>query len=368
MGYPGGKSGPGVYHRLINLMPPHPVYCEPFLGGGAVMRLKRPAAYNIGVDLDAEVIASWRSHTGENAVKDLSGESAGARGTAEKPGGAAWRDLVGAAGLPLYPGAVGPPSVPGSGAHHQAAYPPLKASGGRFTAGRSRTAAVGGAIAAPVPEYSGGSLADCGSAAGRSSFRFLRGDGLTFLASYPFQPTDLIYCDPPYLMETRSGGRLYRHEMSDEQHAELLATILELPCRVMISGYWSEMYTFRLKRWNCIHFEAMTRGGMATEWLWFNFAEPVELHDYQFLGENTRQRQDLKRQIASWAGKLERMPPLKKRALLAAIADAGVSRCATNGKDRTPQPAKRQALTGAHFRGFCGGVLRTPPSACRIED
>ena len=68
MGYPGGKSGPGVYHRLINLMPPHAVYCEPFLGGGAVMRLKRPAAYNIGVDLDSGVIAAWRSHTGESAA------------------------------------------------------------------------------------------------------------------------------------------------------------------------------------------------------------------------------------------------------------------------------------------------------------
>ena len=42
MGYPGGKAGAGVYQTIINLMPPHDVYIEPFLGGGAVMRLKRP--------------------------------------------------------------------------------------------------------------------------------------------------------------------------------------------------------------------------------------------------------------------------------------------------------------------------------------
>ena len=32
--YPGGKSGSGVYQKLINLMPPHDVHIEPFLGGG----------------------------------------------------------------------------------------------------------------------------------------------------------------------------------------------------------------------------------------------------------------------------------------------------------------------------------------------
>ena len=50
--YPGGKNGPGVYQRIISLMPPHQTYIEPFLGGGAIMRLKRPASLNIGIDRD----------------------------------------------------------------------------------------------------------------------------------------------------------------------------------------------------------------------------------------------------------------------------------------------------------------------------
>jgi DNA adenine methylase len=52
MVYPGGKNGAGVYQTIINLMPPHDVYIEPFLGGGAIMRQKRPALLNIGLDLE----------------------------------------------------------------------------------------------------------------------------------------------------------------------------------------------------------------------------------------------------------------------------------------------------------------------------
>jgi hypothetical protein len=57
--YPGSKGGAGVAKRLISEMPPHRVYIEAFLGGGAVLRLKRPAAVNIGIDADGRVIETW---------------------------------------------------------------------------------------------------------------------------------------------------------------------------------------------------------------------------------------------------------------------------------------------------------------------
>ena len=66
MAYPGGKAQNGVYQRLINQMPPHSVYLEPFLGGGAVMRYKRPAARNIGLDLDGEALKLWTSNASAN--------------------------------------------------------------------------------------------------------------------------------------------------------------------------------------------------------------------------------------------------------------------------------------------------------------
>lgn len=50
MRYPGGKNLPGIFQRLINLMPPHRVYIEAFLGSGAIMRLKKQAPVSIGID------------------------------------------------------------------------------------------------------------------------------------------------------------------------------------------------------------------------------------------------------------------------------------------------------------------------------
>jgi len=52
MTYPGGKHGSGVYQQIINRIPPHDIYVEAFLGGGAITKMKRPAAASIGIDLD----------------------------------------------------------------------------------------------------------------------------------------------------------------------------------------------------------------------------------------------------------------------------------------------------------------------------
>ncbi|WP_375590218.1 DNA adenine methylase [Hoeflea alexandrii] len=57
MTWPGGKNGSGAYQRIINYMPPHKVYIEPFLGSGAVLRNKRPAERNVGIDKSAEAIS-----------------------------------------------------------------------------------------------------------------------------------------------------------------------------------------------------------------------------------------------------------------------------------------------------------------------
>jgi DNA adenine methylase len=60
MRFPGGKFR--CYQKLINLMPPHRVYIETHLGGGAVLRHKAPANVNIGIDIDAAVIDGFLGH------------------------------------------------------------------------------------------------------------------------------------------------------------------------------------------------------------------------------------------------------------------------------------------------------------------
>lgn len=58
MRYVGGKGR--AYPRIINLMPPHRVYIETHLGGGAVLRHKRPAECTIGIEIDPRVVRAWR--------------------------------------------------------------------------------------------------------------------------------------------------------------------------------------------------------------------------------------------------------------------------------------------------------------------
>ena len=64
MSYPGGKGGAGIAQTIINQMPPHEVYIEPFVGGGAVLKAKRPAARNIACDLDRNVCRYWSDARG----------------------------------------------------------------------------------------------------------------------------------------------------------------------------------------------------------------------------------------------------------------------------------------------------------------
>jgi DNA adenine methylase len=59
MQYPGGKGK--TYQHVINLMPPHRVYIETHLGGGAVLRNKKPAERNIGIELHPRVFEAWKS-------------------------------------------------------------------------------------------------------------------------------------------------------------------------------------------------------------------------------------------------------------------------------------------------------------------
>jgi hypothetical protein len=219
--YPGGKNGSGVYQAIINLMPPHKIYVEPFLGNGAIMRLKRPAIASIGIDSDTNVVANWKGNE--------------------------------------------------------------------------------------VPRLT-----------------LLNLDALNYLVGFPPTPDSLIYCDPPYLMSTRSCKRpIYRHEFSDEaQHTELLTLIKRLNCMVMISGYYSDLYARELAGWRIATFQAQTRGGTsATEWVWMNFPEPLELHDYRYLGGNFRQRERIKRKQNRWRARLLRMNSTERYSMLATLEE-----------------------------------------------
>lgn len=88
----------------------------------------------------------------------------------------------------------------------------------------------------------------------------------------------LHYVDPPYLHETRArahrrtdNGGVYRHELSDADHLELLDTLQSLQGMVILSGYPSDLYDDALGDWLRIERAALADGALKrTEVLWLN--------------------------------------------------------------------------------------------------
>jgi len=68
MKYPGGKGGAGIYQKIINLMPPHRVYIEPFVGGGNIYARKKPAPVNIVMDADERSLDYWKERRGAGDI------------------------------------------------------------------------------------------------------------------------------------------------------------------------------------------------------------------------------------------------------------------------------------------------------------
>lgn len=213
----GGKSQNGVYHKIINQIPPHEVYLEIFLGGGGIMKHKKLANRNIGIDLDPDVIESWSQ---------------------------------------------------------------------------------------------------------QEDIEVYNKDALKFLKRFKFTGNEFIYADPPYLLETRTGRYRYKYEFSRQKHEKLLNLLKQLPCKVMISGYWSEMYEKQLKNFRRVEFQAMTRAGKTkTEYLWMNYAEPTILHDYRYLGSNFRERELITRKKKRLVEKFRKMTRLERQAILAFVQE-----------------------------------------------
>lgn len=95
-------------------------------------------------------------------------------------------------------------------------------------------------------------------------------DALTLIERYNDENT-LIYCDPPYLQGIRKRN-MYQHEMSDEQHIELLKALKESKSKIILSGYDNDLYNSELSDWNTAEKETTAQMGLhRTEKLWFNF-------------------------------------------------------------------------------------------------
>lgn len=91
------------------------------------------------------------------------------------------------------------------------------------------------------------------------------------------QKGGLIYLDPPYVKSSRATPNIYRKEMTDAQHVQMLRVVKKCPGKFMISGYDTPMYRGELKDWT-LHVKPIANhaaGGRSKrtmqECLWCNF-------------------------------------------------------------------------------------------------
>lgn len=181
-------------------------------------------------------------------------------------------------------------------------------------------------------------IAKSGAVAGLQA---IHGDARTVIADLGEQIIRadwLIYADPPYVLSARrSGAPIYRHELTDQDHLELLSLLRTVRAAVAISGYRCDLYDNLLHDWRRVDFRTMTHRGPAIESLWLNYTT-AERHEYTYLGRNFRERERIKRKKARWVRRIAAMPQLERDALLEALLEAR--------QDRRGVPAG-QVLTAA---------------------
>ena len=86
-----------------------------------------------------------------------------------------------------------------------------------------------------------------------------------------------IYIDPPYVLSTRTRKQ-YAVEMEDYDHEELLDILNRSNAKILLSGYDSDLYNKRLTNWERIEFAATAEHGLPrTEVIWMNFQPKKQL-------------------------------------------------------------------------------------------
>lgn len=91
----------------------------------------------------------------------------------------------------------------------------------------------------------------------------------------------LIYCDPPYLLNTKRSP-IYQFEMDDTDHVKLLEKLKLHTGPVLISGYDSDLYGEMLAGWHMEEKQSLSQvSSPRKEILWMNFEPAVSGQKYE---------------------------------------------------------------------------------------
>lgn len=90
----------------------------------------------------------------------------------------------------------------------------------------------------------------------------------------------LIYADPPYVKSTRTlSGNQYNHEMTDTDHEAMLAALNSSHSMILLSGYDCDLYRDTLRGWRMEQIQTTAeKGRPRTECLWINPAAQARLN------------------------------------------------------------------------------------------
>jgi DNA adenine methylase len=257
--YFGGKWA--IAPWIIQNMPPHRIYVEPF-GGAASVLLRKPCSkievYN---DADDEIVGIFRVLQDPiqcRALVRLLKRTPYSRREFELAFQATDDPLIRAqrAIVRAY-----------LSFHHTALFNPRKTT---FACSRHRSNKGGGSKMSEWGNYPRHLVAVC-----RRSRNVLieHGDALDVIRLQDTADA-LFFVDPPYVHETRDKSARYRHELTDAQHVELLTVLKSVRGRVMIAGYASDLYDDLLSGWTRrtrAHYAASGSGTQPrTEVLWIS--------------------------------------------------------------------------------------------------
>ena len=250
LNYPGAKWG--MAEEIVALMPPHRSYLEPFFGSGAVLFNKPPSAIETVNDIDGDVVNFFtvlREQPEELArridltpyARDVFDDAHHNRGT--DPLDRAYRFAI--------------RSKMGHG------FKTYTKTGWKMDVyARERSYCVSCWNAMPKM------IADVANRL--KGVQIENRPALDIIRRFNFDNV-LIYADPPYLLDTR-GCKQYKHEMTEQDHIDLIAALLEHKGPVILSGYPSEMYDRELKSWSRITRKSYNQNSnQRTEVLWCNF-------------------------------------------------------------------------------------------------
>ncbi len=144
---------------------------------------------------------------------------------------------------------------------------------------------------------------------------------ISIIENLPASPTrnEVIFLDPPYRLDTRPNSQnVYEHEMSDNDHLQLLSAVVDKQqnYKFIIVHPVDPVYSEALKDWRQIFLKVRYRNKTSNEVLFMNFEKPHDLQDFKFLGNNHHERQRIKRKGDRLLAKLSALPALERKYIL----------------------------------------------------